>query len=203
RRGQQTLFRYSPCFPPGLFVDLAPTVDRSPKGGHACSPEHPSARRQSWVSVSTVSVSLGTSSRPRSWQLRARERATPAYHSAMSSWYAGRARIPRSVSTVVSRYGGRIRARDAGCCVAPVPARSRATACRVTLQEGGGTGSSSAGVFPQRGYPPTAQANAMSDFKDMLVEWRYREDATLSLAGRACDAAVVPREEHERLAEDA
>jgi len=43
----------------------------------------------------------------------------------------------------------------------------------------------------------------MSDFKDLLVEWRYREDAALSLAGRVCDAAVLPREEQERLIVDA
>ena len=43
----------------------------------------------------------------------------------------------------------------------------------------------------------------MSDFKDMLVEWRYREDAARSLAGRVCDAAVLPREEQERLIVDA
>src|SRR5712691_7292101 len=43
----------------------------------------------------------------------------------------------------------------------------------------------------------------MSDFKDMLVEWRYREDAVLSLAGLIGDAAVLVREEQERLIVDA
>jgi hypothetical protein len=43
----------------------------------------------------------------------------------------------------------------------------------------------------------------MSDFKDLLVEWRYREVAALSLTGLICDAAVLPREEHERLIVDA
>ncbi|HEV8714027.1 MAG TPA: hypothetical protein VGX03_14520 [Candidatus Binatia bacterium] len=43
----------------------------------------------------------------------------------------------------------------------------------------------------------------MSDFKDVLVEWRYREDAVLSLAGLIGDAAVLVREEQERLIVDA
>jgi hypothetical protein len=43
----------------------------------------------------------------------------------------------------------------------------------------------------------------MSDFKDMLVEWRYREVASLSLTGLLGTAAVLPREEHERLIVDA
>jgi hypothetical protein len=43
----------------------------------------------------------------------------------------------------------------------------------------------------------------MSDFKDMLVEWRYREVASLSLTGLLGNAAVLPREEQERLIVDA
>ncbi len=43
----------------------------------------------------------------------------------------------------------------------------------------------------------------MSDFKDMLVEWRYREVASLSLTGLLGNAAVLPREEQERLMVDA
>jgi hypothetical protein len=43
----------------------------------------------------------------------------------------------------------------------------------------------------------------MSDFKDMLVEWRYREVAALALTGLLGNTAVLPREEHERLIVDA
>jgi hypothetical protein len=43
----------------------------------------------------------------------------------------------------------------------------------------------------------------MSDFKDMLVEWRYREVASLALTGLLGNAAVLPREEHEQLIVDA
>jgi len=37
----------------------------------------------------------------------------------------------------------------------------------------------------------------------MLVEWRYREDAAFYLRGLICDAAVLAREEQERLIVDA
>jgi hypothetical protein len=57
----------------------------------------------------------------------------------------------------------------------------------------------SAGVFPESWKPPTAQANAMSDFKDLLVEWRYRQDAAVYLAGLVCEVAVLSREDQERL----
>lgn len=43
----------------------------------------------------------------------------------------------------------------------------------------------------------------MGDFKDLLVEWRYREDAAVYLAGLICDVAVLSREEQERLIVDA
>ncbi len=43
----------------------------------------------------------------------------------------------------------------------------------------------------------------MGDFKDMLVEWRYREDAAVYLAGLVCDVAVLSREEQEALIVDA
>lgn len=43
----------------------------------------------------------------------------------------------------------------------------------------------------------------MRDFKDMLVEWRYREVAAQALAGLIRNAVVVPREAHERLIVDA
>ena len=43
----------------------------------------------------------------------------------------------------------------------------------------------------------------MGDFKDLLVEWRYREHAVRALAGLICNAAVLPRDEHEQLIVDA
>jgi hypothetical protein len=43
----------------------------------------------------------------------------------------------------------------------------------------------------------------MSDFKDMLVEWRYCEDAAVYLAGLVCDVAVLSRAEQEALIVDA
>jgi len=43
----------------------------------------------------------------------------------------------------------------------------------------------------------------VGDFKDMLVEWRYREDAAVYLAGLVCDVAVLSREEQEALIVDA
>jgi hypothetical protein len=43
----------------------------------------------------------------------------------------------------------------------------------------------------------------MGDFKDLLVEWRYREDAAVCLAGLVCNVAVVSRAEQEALIVDA
>ena len=43
----------------------------------------------------------------------------------------------------------------------------------------------------------------MGDFKDLLVEWRYRETAAIHLTGLLCDVVVLSREEHERLIVDA